>query len=310
MSLRHRRATGKLTCSKFRCLLHSFLNSANSPISPVTVNLIDNGLQCNVLAIAIALCTCDPTACLKGTGQRRDPPPLQATEFLTPPRLDTICPFHPSLRRPFLLSIHLDAPPCPSFPWCFCFLGVFLAATFLGLFECFLLSSQGFKGSDGKQNPWCFRSFPWYFRRDQGKEGQGKVNPAESAFGGSLNSFRGSILTSPVCSSVGFALPPRLASNSGFLEKTGSDSKVITIRTYWITPHHFIFQELFRVIISPPITPNKFWGFNKRNSQEKLHHPVLSPLGQSAQSVTPKYSQVINWRHKFHLGHTGKFLGN
>ena len=34
--------------------------------------------------------------------------------------------------------------------------------------------------------------------------------------------------------------------------------------------HHTIllFQELISVIISPPITPNKFWGFNKRNSQE------------------------------------------
>ena len=30
----------------------------------------------------------------------------------------------------------------------------------------------------------------------------------------------------------------------------------------------YFFQELVSVIISPPITPNKFWGFNKRNSQE------------------------------------------
>ena len=29
--------------------------------------------------------------------------------------------------------------PCPSFPWCFCFLAVFLPGNFLGLFECFLL---------------------------------------------------------------------------------------------------------------------------------------------------------------------------
>ena len=41
-----------------------------------------------------------------------------------------------------------------------------------------------------------------------------------------------------------------------------------TIRTSWISPHHFIFQEFISVIISPTITPNKFWGFNKRNSQE------------------------------------------
>ena len=40
------------------------------------------------------------------------------------------------------------------------------------------------------------------------------------------------------------------------------------IRSSWITPHHFIFQELISVILSPPITPNKFWRFNKRNFQE------------------------------------------
>ena len=34
------------------------------------------------------------------------------------------------------------------------------------------------------------------------------------------------------------------------------------------------------VIITPPITPNKVWGFDKRNSKEKLHHPVLSLLGK------------------------------
>ena len=31
-----------------------------------------------------------------------------------------------------------------TFPWCFCFLGVFLAAKFLGLFECFLSIFSGF----------------------------------------------------------------------------------------------------------------------------------------------------------------------
>ena len=36
--------------------------------------------------------------------------------------------------------------PYPSFPWCFCFLGVFLAAQVLGLFECLLLIFQGFQG--------------------------------------------------------------------------------------------------------------------------------------------------------------------
>ena len=42
----------------------------------------------------------------------------------------------------------------------------------------------------------------------------------------------------------------------------------------------FYFQELIGVIISPPITPNKFWGFNKRNSLEKIYHLVLPLLGK------------------------------
>ena len=41
-----------------------------------------------------------------------------------------------------------------------------------------------------------------------------------------------------------------------------------TIQTSWITPHHFILRELISAIISPPVTPNNFWGFSKRNSQE------------------------------------------
>ena len=36
------------------------------------------------------------------------------------------------------------AKPCPSFPWCFCFLGVFLHGHFLGLLECFRLVLQAF----------------------------------------------------------------------------------------------------------------------------------------------------------------------
>ena len=58
------------------------------------------------------------------------------------------------------------------------------------------------------------------------------------------------------------------------------------------------------VIISPPITPNKSWGFNKRNSQE-ITPPCLVPiLGNITQSFTPKYSQGINWRNECHLGYT------
>ena len=60
------------------------------------------------------------------------------------------------------LSGRLPGPskPCPSFPWCFCFLGVFLAGDFLGVFECFLLISQFLKGSQGEENPCCVRGFP------------------------------------------------------------------------------------------------------------------------------------------------------
>ena len=74
----------------------------------------------------------------------------------------------------------------------------------------------------------------------------------------------------------------------------------------------FYFQEFIRAIITPPSTPNKFWGFNKCNSQKRLDHPVLSLFlgGKITQSFTPKYSQGINWRNKFHLGCTRKFLGN
>ena len=59
--------------------------------------------------------------------------------------------------------------------------------------------------------------------------------------------------------------------------------------------------------MSLPFTPNNFWGFKKRNIQEKLHHPVLCRLGKITQSFTPKYSQGIRWRNEFHLGyHSGQ----
>ena len=80
-----------------------------------------------------------------------------------------------------------------------------------------------------------------------------------------------------------------------------------TIRSSWITLHHFIFGVLISVIFTLPITPNNFWGFNKRNSQEKLHALVLSLLGRITPPITPKYSQRINWRN---LGYTRTFLGN
>ena len=51
-------------------------------------------------------------------------------------------------------------------------------------------------------------------------------------------------------------------------------------------------------LITPPITPNKFRGFSKRNSQEQLHHPVLSLLGKLHsllhQNILREFIGVIN----------------
>ena len=58
-------------------------------------------------------------------------------------------------------------------------------------------------------------------------------------------------------------------------------------------------QELISVIITLPITPNKFWGLNKRNSQEKITPPCLVPFRKITQSFTPKDSQGITWCNNF-----------
>ena len=84
----------------------------------------------------------------------------------------------------------------------------------------------------------------------------------------------------------------------------------LTIRTSWITPHHFIFRELISVLITPPITPNNYWGFSKRYFQEKLNLLVLPLIGRRTPPITPKYSQRINWRNKFHRDYTRKCSGN
>ena len=60
--------------------------------------------------------------------------------------------------------------PCPSFPCCFCFLGVFPAGNFLVFLTIFFLSSMIFQGSRSEDNPCIFEGFPWYFRKDQGKK--------------------------------------------------------------------------------------------------------------------------------------------
>ena len=67
-----------------------------------------------------------------------------------------------------------------------------------------------------------------------------------------------------------------------------------TIRTSWITISHFAFQELLGVITTPPITPNKSWRLDKRNSLEKLHRVVLLLLGAIPQLITPKHCQRID----------------
>ena len=69
---------------------------------------------------------------------------------------------------------------------------------------------------------------------------------------------------------------------------------------------------IISVIISPPITPNQFWGFTKRNSQKKITPPCLVPVRKKVHnllhqnvlgelisvicftSVTPEHSWGIN----------------
>ena len=52
-------------------------------------------------------------------------------------------------------------------------------------------------------------------------------------------------------------------------------------------------------IISLPITPNRFWGFDKRIAQDKLHHPVLSLWGKLDnllhQNTLREFVGVINF---------------
>ena len=85
-----------------------------------------------------------------------------------------------------------------------------------------------------------------------------------------------------------------------------------TNRTSRITLPHFIFQELPSVIITPPMTP---W-----NMYEICLGELISVISWkncttwswpcSKPAITPKYSQRIDWRNEFRLGHTRKFLGS
>ena len=57
--------------------------------------------------------------------------------------------------------------PYPSFPRCFCFLGVFFCE--------FCWFSKVLRGLWGKKNPWCFRGFPWYLSKRPRKRRTGFV---------------------------------------------------------------------------------------------------------------------------------------
>ena len=52
----------------------------------------------------------------------------------------------------------------------------------------------------------------------------------------------------------------------------------------------FCFSGVNSCIISPPIAPNSFWRLEKRKSQEKLHHTVLSLL----RKFTPFYTKIFS----------------
>ena len=50
-----------------------------------------------------------------------------------------------------------------------------------------------------------------------------------------------------------------------------------------------MFSSPIRVVITPPITPNNFWGFSKRNSPGKITPCcLLSLLGKITYVITPR----------------------
>ena len=65
------------------------------------------------------------------------------------------------------------------FPWCFS-----CCKNSLVFLSVFCLVLRAFKGSHGEKNPWCFWGFPWYFRKEQGKEGQGRDEKSLFFLGG------------------------------------------------------------------------------------------------------------------------------
>ena len=71
----------------------------------------------------------------------------------------------------------------------------------------------------------------------------------------------------------------------------------------------FYCQESINVIITPPITLDKFWGFNKSVFPGKFTPPCLVPVRKNYTIFYTTYSQGINWRNRFHFGSTRKYWG-
>ena len=63
--------------------------------------------------------------------------------------------------------------PFFSLVFLLCLLGLFSQRNSLVFLSVFCLFSRVFKGSPAERNIWCTCGFPWCFRKDQGKEGQG-----------------------------------------------------------------------------------------------------------------------------------------
>ena len=71
-----------------------------------------------------------------------------------------------------------------------------------------------------------------------------------------------------------------------------------------------VFRESMGAIITPLLHQIISGEFMSVISRRTLHLVVLSFSNTITPPSTPKYSQRINWRNKFHLGCTRRFLGN
>ena len=106
--------------------------------------------------------------------------PLQTGFASVPMPAETFCALSKALwaRSADLTSVHgalVCKKPCPSFPWCSCFLGVFLAGNFLGSLGCFLLIFRVFEGPARSGD--VFEVFLGVFENTKKKtKAQGSVN--------------------------------------------------------------------------------------------------------------------------------------